>query len=79
MGTQQLDACTDETCATNRVYSEPAGSAFPYRAALAVLSGVLAMDIGGLNVVNAALPGIGREFGEYGFEAFLEPKTVSVG
>ena len=23
--------------------------------------------------------GIGREFGEYGFEAFLEPKTVSVG
>lgn len=66
VGTQQVDECSDETCAAERLRSERAHATSPHRslrAALAVLSGVLALDIGGLNVVNAALPGIGGHFG----------------
>lgn len=66
VGAQQVDACSDETCAPERMgwaLADPISPDRSARAALAVLSGVLALDIGGLNVVNAALPGIGGHFG----------------
>jgi EmrB/QacA subfamily drug resistance transporter len=63
MEPQLVDARSNERRATQRPRSGLPGTASPHRLALTVLSGVLAMDIGGLNVVNAALPGIGVDFG----------------